>query len=227
MSDICLFLEQNCAKSMKRLLCVYPLTAFLVVLDILLFPDDSSLFGILLVLSLGAIAKVHFVRLTEMVKDGALIRMRLLPVKRYAFFISELLFCLASYAGLFLCFYLTWFAYACIVYHVTDASSLLILTWSIPGLDFLFPLSGWNIVVLVFYLIAIAFETLSSSLSFAMKEMKTSLVMTLFVSWNFIFRSETISVGLALFFLVVITVSISYSYYRINRILMLRKKVTS
>lgn len=228
MKDILFMMEQNCAKSMKQLLCIYPIVCLVVIASIVLFADNQLLFDTILMASLLIIMKVHYNRIKSLVKDGAIIRLRLLPVKSYAFVISELLFCLASYMLLFVCFYFAWFVYAYMILGVTNSNELIIATWSTTSVSFLFMDSIWNVALMCIYVLLFAFQTVAFSLSMALKENTISIFAMFYVSYEFIFTMETVDEVMFSILALLIVGVIVYDFYHMRKFMNLdRKKVSS
>lgn len=224
MKDIILFLEQNCAKSVKRLLLIYAAACILFWIAFLYIDVNQVLYKILLTLALPVIAKANYDHMKGLMENGALTRLRLLPVKRYAFCVSEILFCTATYAGLFVCLYLTWYAYAWIQLGVLHGNGFLFTTWSYAGMDFLFPLEHLHMGILVVYLITLGVNTVAGSLSHALKRKDVSAFTSIYLSYWFIFEMTKVSLGWALlvhgFMLLVIVISLFY----INQYLKVKRK---
>lgn len=228
MKDILFMMEQNCAKSMKQLLCIYPIIFIVVLGAIILFADNQLLFDSILMAGLLLMMRIHYLRIKNLVKDGALTRLQLLPVKSYAFVVSELLFCLASYMLLFVCFYFAWFVYAYMILGVANSNELIIATWSTTSVSFLFMDNIWNIALMFLYVLLFAFQTLAFSLSMALKENTISIFAMIYVSYEFIFTMETVDEVMFSFLIILIVGVIVYDFYHMRKFMNLdRKKVSS
>lgn len=228
MKDIFFMMEQNCAKSMKQLLCMYPIIFIVVLGAIILFADNQLLFDSILMAGLLLMMRIHYLRIKNLVKDGALTRLQLLPVKSYAFVVSELLFCLASYMLLFVCFYFAWFVYAYMILGVANSNELIIATWSTTSVSFLFMDNIWNIALMFLYVLLFAFQTLAFSLSMALKENTISIFAMIYVSYEFIFTMETVDEVMFSFLIILIVGVIVYDFYHMRKFMNLdRKKVSS
>lgn len=224
MKDVMLFLEQNCAKSMKRLLLIYAMACLLFWISFLYIDVNQVIYRLVLLLGLPVIAFENYHHMNDLVKDGALTRLRLLPVKRYAFCLSEILFCSASYAGLFVCLYLTWYAFAWIHLGVIQGNAFLFTTWSYAGMDFLFPLETLHMLILVVYLITLGVNTIAGSLSKALKHKDISAWTSIYLSCWFIFQMTKVSLGWALMVNGIMLLVILLSLFYINRYLKLKRK---
>ena len=227
MKDILFMMEQNCAKSMKKLCLIYPIFCVVVIMSIALFADNQLLFDIILMAGLLIIMKVHFNRINELVKDGAIVRLRLLPVKSYAFVVSELLFCLASYMFLFVCLYFSWFVYAYMILGITNSNEFIIATWSTISISFLFMDNIWNIALMIVYVMLFAFQTLATSLSIALKENTISVFPTIFLSYEMIFNMNTVDETMFFVIIVFITGVILYDFYHMRKFMNLNRKRVS
>lgn len=226
MKDILFMMEQNCAKSMKQLLLMYPIIFIVVLCAIMLFADNQLLFDCILMAGLLLMMRIHYLRIKNLVKDGALTRLQLLPVKSYAFVVSELLFCLASYMLLFVCFYFAWFVYAYMILGVTNSNELIIATWSTISVSFLFMDNIWNVALMFLYVLLFAFQTIAFSLSMALKENTISIFAMFYVSYEFIFTMETVD-EVMFSILTILTVGVMvYDFYHMRKFMNLdRKKV--
>lgn len=228
MKDILFMMEQNCAKSMKQLLCIYPIIFIVVLGAIILFADNQLLFDSILMAGLLLMMRIHYLRIKNLVKDGALTRLQLLPVKSYAFVVSELLFCLASFMLLFVCFYFAWFVYAYMILGVANSNELIIATWFTTSVSFLFMDNIWNIALMFLYVLLFAFQTLAFSLSMALKENTISIFAMIYVSYEFIFTMETVDEVMFSFLIILIVGVIVYDFYHMRKFMNLdRKKVSS
>lgn len=111
MKDILVIMEQTCQKSIKKLCCIYVCYAFLLCLMTYIFGMKNGYEILFLYLPIGIISGIHQRRIKEMIGNGAYDRIRLLPVKRNAYFISELIFVMISWLPIFSILYLIWFLY--------------------------------------------------------------------------------------------------------------------
>ncbi|WP_416325737.1 hypothetical protein [[Eubacterium] hominis] len=224
MKDVSLFLEQNCKKSVKQLIIIYGIAIILFGFSFLLNEVNQGIHAIFLIISLAIIAKVNHDRLKDMVANGALTRLRLLPVKRAAFCVSEILFCTISYMGIFVCLYLAWFAYTAFYLPQMQGNMFLFTTWSYTVLDFLFSLDVLHIMILLLYLLTLGINTVGGSLCSAMKRKDISVYSSICFSYWIIFNVTNVTLVWSLIVCGLMLLVMAYSLFYINRYLRLIRK---
>ena len=98
MKEIFKYMENTCDQSVKNL-CIIYIILFIVqcALGIMNLNHDALVYYFPVVIAFIAVNRVHVHRLNHLIKDGAINRIRLIPMNRKSFLYSEILFTGVSY----------------------------------------------------------------------------------------------------------------------------------
>lgn len=224
MKDIAFIMGQIPKKSLIELLVVYVLEAILIIAFLLLDLVKYNLYTIGLMGMFVLVFVVQFRRLKGMLEDGALHRILLLPIKRYAFMWSELFFMTASFFLCIIVYYVVWFTGQHLLHPEASFSTLLMMNVSATNLQFLVPDGTLHLCIYLLFIFLMGTLCLALSLITILKVKQgwaSSLVyMTWYISLQTFFMNpwlEWFIVGIQLFCLFV-------SLYQINLLIGFRRK---
>lgn len=170
MKDVALIMEQISKKTYIHLLYLY-LVEITALCGFILLDFRHRVFEtIMVVIGLVALYVVHQKRIKEAVSGGAMNRILLLPLKRYSYVCSELLFTFTTILLYFLIFYIVWFG---VQFFVTPNASwgyIIQLSHQYRCFGFLIPEGGLHLIVIFLYMFMITLQSVSLGMSIALKE---------------------------------------------------------
>ena len=99
MKEMFKYMENTCDQSVKHLCIIYIILLIVQCTLGLMNPNsDALVYYFLMAIGFIAVNRIHVHRLNSLIKDGAINRIRLIPMNRKSFLHSELLFTGVSYA---------------------------------------------------------------------------------------------------------------------------------
>lgn len=145
-------IEQTCTKSLKPL-CITYMIGF--ILGTFFLAMDEFLWIILIAIMLGIIFIIHDKRMKSMVANGAYLRMKMLPMKRYCLLWSELLFVMSSLLMEIVICYLSWLSFMWIFKSTYSLNALFFTVINNPLLSILAPIQieGFLAMLIVLFML--------------------------------------------------------------------------
>lgn len=184
MKQILFFIENTSSPYLKSIIYLY-ISVFLCNIILCatgLIKDINSVMFILFYLGFPLLLIIHYKRYKVFIKNGGLTRIRLLPIKKSSFLLSELLFQLITYLGLFMINIVSW----CVIYLLISSqlpflhNSFIYFIMMNPMLYTYMPINFINIFFIIVLLISVTCVSTIFLISMETNKQGQTIMMYLF-----------------------------------------------